>query len=238
MSLENRTVVITGAAGRAGAQLGRDLAAQGANLALLGRDAAHLNALAGELALPAPRFLTLEVNLLDLEAAKAAASAMAERFGRVDVLLHTVGGWVGGKTLVETPTADLELMLQQNVWAAFNAVQAFVPYLVKNGWGRVVMISSPAALRPGAKGGVYAIGKAGQEALMLALSQELKGTGVTANLLQVNTIDTKRLKVHAPAPENAAWSTPEEISSAVQFLLSDEGGALNGARLPLFGAYA
>jgi 3-oxoacyl-[acyl-carrier protein] reductase len=138
---------------------------------------------------------------------------------------------------VETPPEDLELMLQQNVWTSFNAVLAFVPYLIQNKWGRVIMISSPAAMRPGAKGGAYAIAKAGQEALMLALSQELKGTGVTANLLQVKTIDARREKVTAPSAENASWSTPEEISAAVLFLLSDEAGTINGARLPLFGTY-
>ena len=69
---------------------------------------------------------------------------------------------------------------------------------MSNGWGRVVMITSPYAARPNAKGGPYAVGKAGQEALMQTLSQELKGTGVTANLLQAKTIDAKRKKVSGP----------------------------------------
>ncbi len=99
------------------------------------------------------------------------------------------------------------------------------------------MVTSPYAARPAAKGGPYAIGKAGQEALMLTLSQELKGTGVTANLLQARTIDVKREKVTSPTAENAAWTTPEELSAAILYLLSEEGGALNGAKLPLYGSY-
>jgi NAD(P)-dependent dehydrogenase (short-subunit alcohol dehydrogenase family) len=113
-------------------------------------------------------------------------------------------------------------------------VRAFVPHLLAGGWGRVIMIGSPLAARPNARGGPYAIGKAGQEALMLALAQELRGTGVTANLLQARTIDAKREKLSAPTAANASWTTPEELLAAVLFLLSEEAGTISGARIPLF----
>jgi NAD(P)-dependent dehydrogenase (short-subunit alcohol dehydrogenase family) len=161
-----------------------------------------------------------------------------DRFGRADILLHLVGGWVGGKTLVETPASDLESMLNQHVRTTFNALQAFVPHMVANRWGRILVVGTAAASRPSAKGSAYAAAKAGQEALMLTASQELKGTGVTANLLLVRTIDVKREKVSAPSKENETWSTPEEISAVVRFLLSDEAATINGAKLPMFGSYA
>ena len=129
-------------------------------------------------------------------------------------------------------------MLNQHVWTSFHGIQAFVPHMVKNHWGRVVMITSPSGVRPSAKSGLYAAGKAGQEALVLALSQELKGTGVTANLLQVRTIDIKREKVSAPSQDNSTWTTPEEITTAILFLLSDEAASINGAKLPMFGSYS
>ncbi len=237
MSLENRTVVICGATGGLGAVLAASLAAAKANLALLSSNPARLDALAKDLALPESRIRVYAVDLLDPSETQTAAEAVAARFGRVDILLHVVGGWTGGKTLVETPPADLELMLNQHVWTSFNVVQAFVPHLVRNGWGRIVMISSPYAVRPGARGGAYAIGKAGQEALALTLAQELKGTGVTANLLQVKTIDTQREKVSAPSTANAAWTTPEEISAAVLYLLSEDAGTINGAKFPMYGGF-
>ena len=180
--------------------------------------------------------MTLTVDLLDPAATKEAAASVAARFGHIDIFLHVVGGWTGGKTLLEAQPAELELMLNQHVWTSFYAAQAFVPYLVRNGWGRVIMVSSPFATRPNPKGGPYAIGKAGQEALLLTLSQELKGSGVTANLLQAKTIDVKREKLSAPSPEKASWTTPEELSAAVLFLLSGEAGAINGAKIPLFGS--
>jgi NAD(P)-dependent dehydrogenase (short-subunit alcohol dehydrogenase family) len=238
MTLEDRTAVITGASGGLGSALARDLAMLGANLALLERNPAKLTSVVDNLGLPPDRVLVHAVDLLDAAAARAAADAVLARFGRVDMLLHVVGGWMGGKTLVDTPAADLEAMLAQHVWTSFNVLQAFVPHLIKNRWGRIVMITTPVASRPGAKGSAYAAGKAGQEALMLALSQELKSTGVTANLLQVRQIDAAREKITAPAPGNAWWSTPEELSAAVQYLLSDAAEVVNGARIPMHGSYS
>ncbi len=237
MSLENRTAVITGATGGLGSVLTRELAAHNVNLALLDIDAAKLAALTSELSLPESRFLARTVNLLAPSETTSAAEAVKAKFGHIDILLHVVGGWTGGKTLVETPAEDLTFMLNQHVWTSFNVTQAFVPHLLANGWGRVVMVTSPFAARPNAKGGPYAIGKAGQESLMLTLSQELKRTGVTANLVQAKTIDVKREKVSAPTPENASWTTPEELASAILYLLSDEASTVNGAKIPLFGSY-
>ena len=176
--------------------------------------------------------------MLEPGEANAAAAAVAAKFGRVDALLHLVGGWTGGKTLLEAAPADLQSMLEQHVWSSFHAVRAFLPHLLANGWGRVIMITSPFAARPNAKGGPYAIGKAGQEALMLTLSQELRGTGVTANLLQARSIDAHGEKLSAPTAANAAWTTPEELSAAVLYLLSEEAGTVNGAKLPLFSSYS
>ena len=237
MSLENRVIVITGATGGLGSTVTRELAARGAKLALLDHNPDKLTALTGNLSLPDSRLLNRTVNLLDPSETKSAAEAVAVKFGKIDILLHLVGGWTGGKTLLEAPAEDLTFMLNQHAWTSFNVIQAFVPHLVKNGWGRVVMITSPFAARPNAKGGPYAVGKAGQEALMLTLSQELKGTGVTANLLQAKTIDVKREKVSAPSPDNSSWTTPEEMTAGILYLLSDAAGTINGAKIPVYGSY-
>ena len=237
MSLKDRVAVITGATGGLGSTLARELAADGANLALLDLDPDRLESQVRTLALPAARIFTQKLNLLDLAGTKSVGSAVLAKFGHIDILLHVVGGWIGGKTLVESPADDLTFMLNQHVWTTFNVIQAFVPALVANGWGRVAMITTPFAVRPNAKGGPYSVGKAGQEALMQTLSQELIGTGVTANLLQAKTIDVQRKKVSVPTPDNASWTTPEELTAAILYLLSDAAGTVNGAKIPLFGSF-
>ncbi len=233
MEQGNRTAVISGATGGLGSHVAETLAQKGYNLGLVDRHSDSLTALTNSLAQPESCVLAREVNLLDPIETEAAAEAIAAKFGKIDVLLHLVGGWVGGKTLFEASAEDLEFMLNQHVWTSFNVIRAFVPHLVKNMWGRVIMITSPQAARPGSKSGPYATGKAGQEALMMTLAQELKGSGVTANMIQVKTIDLKREKISAPTAENASWSTPEEIIASILYLLSPEAGTVNGAKIPL-----
>jgi NAD(P)-dependent dehydrogenase (short-subunit alcohol dehydrogenase family) len=235
MAFENRTAVIAGASGGLGQVVARDLASRGVNLGLLERDDAKLAALRSRLALPPARVLTQAVDLLAPEQVQRAAEAVSAHFGHVDILVHLVGGWTGGKTLLEAEPGELDSMLKQHVWTSFNVVRAFLPHLIRNGWGRILMVSSPFAAQPVAKGGPYAIAKAAQEALVLTLAQELKGTGVTANLLQAKTIDIQREKVTKPSRDNAAWSTPEELSAAMMFLLSEEAGGVSGAKVPMFG---
>lgn len=236
MSLDNRVVVITGATGGLGRVVTRAFAERGARLALLGTQINRLTDLVDELKLPDDRVLTVAVDLSSADATKATAEAVLQKFGRVDILLHFVGGWAGGTFVTEVAATVVNDMLQQHLWTTFNAVQAFVPTLMTNGWGRLIVISSPSAATPPAKGLPYSVGKAAQETLLLTLAEELKDTGVTVNVLRVRTIDTKHERDQARTAKNAAWTTPEEIAATIVHLCSDEAGVINGARLPLYGS--
>src|SRR5690348_7191475 len=103
--IAGRRVVITGATGSLGRVAARAFAERGASLALLSSDQAKLDALADtlarDLALPSARSLTYAANLRSATETQAAAHAVASAFGGADCLLHLVGGWVGGKDLVE-----------------------------------------------------------------------------------------------------------------------------------------
>jgi NAD(P)-dependent dehydrogenase (short-subunit alcohol dehydrogenase family) len=156
---------------------------------------------------------------------------VTDKFGHADILLHLVGGWTGGKTIVEFDARETEEMLHQHLWTTFHLAQAFVPIFIANHWGRIIVISSPLATQPTAKSAPYAIAKAAQETLMLTLAQELKDTGVTANVLQVRTIDAKSKDGQA----HPNWTMPEEIVTAMQYLCSDQAQVVNGARIPLYG---
>jgi len=236
MGLENRVAVITGATGNLGRVVAKYFAEQGARLALFGTNAEKLETLARKLNLPAGRVLKHIVDLRNTEATKAAANAVMAKFGRVDILLNLVGGWTGGKPVGEFVAREVDEMLQQHLWTTFHLAQAFVPHLVANHWGRVIVISSPTATHPPAHASPYAIAKAAQEALMLTLAQELKNSGVTANILQVKTIDAQHERDRERTPKTAAWTTPEEIAATILYLCSEEAQVVNGARIPLYGA--
>ena len=222
---EKRVFVISGATGELGKVAARAFADQGASLALVGRDQGKLGALAQELKLPQDRILTHAADLLDPDAAQGAARAVAAKFGRVDALIHLVGGWTGGKTLVESSPEDLKFMLDQHAWSTFHLARAFLPALQENGWGRILVVSSPFATQPSAKMGPYAVGKAAQEALLLTLADQFNGTNLTANVLQVRSIDVKGA---------GQGTSPAEIVAAMLYLCSDEASRVNGARIPLY----
>ena len=233
--LVGRVAVITGATGGVGRLAAQRLAQQGARLALLGTNYERLRGLAGELSLADENYLVHADDLREPQAVQTASQAVLQWFGHVDILLHLVGGYTGGQPVASVPRDDVERMLQQHLWTTLHLAQAFVPHLTANGWGRLILISSPYAAQPVAGRSAFAIGKAAQEALMLALAQELKGSGVTANCLLVRAIDEQHERDRLPSAQNAAWTTPEEIVSAILYLCSEAAGVVNGARLPLHG---
>jgi len=235
LDLHDRVAIVTGASGGLGRVLAADLARAGARLGLLGTRLERLEGLAADLGLPPDRTLALAVDLRDPDAAEHAIGAVADRFGRVDILAHAVGGWTGGQSLVETPHAQFGAMLDQHLLTTLNVARAVVPRMAAGGWGRIVAVSSPLAGAPTATMSAYAAAKAAQEALLVALAREVAGSGTTVNVLLVRTIDLKHERDSAPSARNASWTTPEEISAAVAWLLSDEASVINGARIPLFG---
>ena len=190
MSIQDRVVIITGAAGGLGQAAASAFAQRGARLVLVGRGEETLADLAAGLIPAEERVLIHAARLTEPGAAAAVAEASMQKFGRIDVLLHLVGGWIGGKGIDDLDPREIETMLQQHLWTSVHLARAVVPHMRRGGWGRVIAVSSPTASNPGAERAPYAIGKAAQEALMLTLAQELKGSGVTANLVLVKTIDT------------------------------------------------
>jgi NAD(P)-dependent dehydrogenase (short-subunit alcohol dehydrogenase family) len=235
MSIQDRVVIITGVTGGLGQVAASEFAQRGASLVLVGRGKGKLAELAATLDSTQERVLTHVARLTEPEAANAVAEATMRKFGRIDVLLHLVGGWIGGKSIGELDPREIDTMLQQHLWTSVHLARAVVPHMRRGGWGRVIAVSSPTASNPGAERAPYAIGKAAQEALMMTLAQELKGSGVTANLVLVKTIDTAGERRTTPNAENASWTTPEEITATLLHLCSDEAERINGARIPLYG---
>lgn len=223
--MNNRVVVISGATSPTAAAAARVFARQGASLALVSSNSARLEALSGELNLPPERLLIYAADLREPASVRLAAERILDRFGHIDILLHLVGGWVGGKTIDQTPAADVEMMLDQHLWTTFHLVQAFLPALIQNGWGRVIAISSPITNETTAKLGAYAIGKSAEETLLMTLAREVKDSKVTANLIQVRSIDTTG---------SGKGASPDEITAVVEFLCSELASRINGARIPLY----
>ena len=232
-SLDGRVVAIAGAGGNLGPTVVRRFATTGARLALGGRDVAALDALAGEVGADAD---TASVDLLDDGAARAWADGVAERLGRVDALLHLVGGWRGGTPIEESPREDWDVLSGLLIDTLQNATQAFTPHLLASGRGRFAIVGAGQAQAPTHTNAAYASAKAAAEAWTLALADRFKGTGATANVVVVGAIVTPEMRRESPDKDFSTFTTAESIAEALAYLCSDAAAAMNGQRLTLRGA--
>ena len=235
MSVENRIAIITGATGGLGTIVAQEFAERGARIVLVSTNDEKLHQFAGKLNLEEDHFLGLTADLRQPTSAKEVTERALTKFGRIDILIHLIGGWSGGKPVVDVEKEQVEHMLQQHLWTTYHLTQSIIPVMSSNRWGRILVISSPTASKPEANRAPFAISKAAQEALMLTIAEEIKGIGITANLLLVKTIDTKHEREKLPSQKNASWTTPEEITATLLHLCAQESSMINGARIPMYG---
>ena len=131
-----RVVFIAGATGGLGRATAESFAADGARLVLGGTNTERLTAVADELALPDEQWVAAVGDVSTAEGAQAAATVATDRFGRIDILIHLVGGFSGGTPLVDVDPDEARAMFDQHVWTTFHLAQAIVPGMVEAGWGR------------------------------------------------------------------------------------------------------
>ena len=235
-TLRGKVVLITGATGALGSAIVREFAQTEAPLALTSRLAPKLEQLVVETGLPAERVFTVVADVTHADQVEDLMAAVVAHFGRVDVLLNTVGGWSCGKLVGETPLEEWNRMLALNLRSAFLLSRAVLPLMLESGWGRIVHVSSKTAVAPRAKQAGYAVSKMGLITLTEVIAAEVNGTGVTANVILPSIIDTPANRASMPKANPDKWVPPERIATTMRFLCSDAAASINGARIPIYGA--
>ena len=235
-SLRDKVVLITGATGALGSVVVREFAQTGAWLALTGRSEQKLERLVADLGLPSERVFTAAADVTQADGVRDLVEVIVARFERVDVLLNTVGGWGGGKPVGETSVEEWERMLTLNLRSAFLLSRAVLPMMLEAGWGRILHVSSKTAVAPRAKQAAYAVAKMGLITLTEVIAAEVKGSGVTANVILASIIDTPANRKMMPEADSRRWVPPERIAATMRFLCSDDAASINGARIPIYGA--
>jgi len=228
-------IAIAGAAGGLGPVVCERLASAGASLACT--DVAHerLDALSNGLELAETQLATDVVDLLDPDAARTWTASIVDRFGRVDALLHLVGGWRGGQPIQSFDLADLDWLEGLLFRTVVNTTRAFHDALASSEHGRFVLVSSSQAQAPGATNAAYAATKAAAETWTLALADSFRsgGSAATANVLVVNAILTPQMREQSPEKSYPTFTSAEDIAAAIAYLCSDEASKMNGKRLSL-----
>ena len=234
--LRGRVVLIGGATGALGSGIARVFADTGAHLGLTSTSEEELEELADELGLSDDRLFLSTVDATDRDSVGDLVSGVVERFDGLHVLLNTIGGWGGGKTVGETLVEQWEWMLTLNLRSAFLLSRAVLPHMLEAEWGRIVHTASKTAVTPRPKQVGYVVSKSGVIALTEVIAAEVKGTGVTANVVLPSIIDTPANRRMMSSADTSKWVPPEHIAGTMRFLCSDAAASINGDRIPIYGA--
>jgi NAD(P)-dependent dehydrogenase (short-subunit alcohol dehydrogenase family) len=220
----DRVVVVAGAGGPAGNAVVRRLAAAGARVVAAGRRPQEWDDVSVTPAV---------VDLLDFDDTRAWAAEVIEVHGRVDGLIHLVGGWRGGKTFRDTDLADWAFLHDLLIRTLQHTTLAFHEALSSSPYGRVAIVSQPAAQHPTQGNATYAAAKAAAEAWTLALADAFKGGGSAATILVVKALLTDEMRERKPEAAFTGYTHVDELADVMAGLWDAPAAELNGKRLDL-----
>lgn len=228
---DNQIVLITGAKGGLGTDVTEAYLGAGATVIGVARSIAQAD-------FQDPGFHAMPADLTREENVLALASAVHERFGRVDVLAHIMGGYEGGTAVAETPQSSFEKMFTMNFWPAVHLAKAFIPKMRETGKGRVLGIGARPALEPVATLGAYSASKAALVSLTRTLSLENKDRGITVNMILPGMMDTPANRAAMPGADYSKWVQPGKVASLALWLTSEAASQVTGALVPVYGGGA
>jgi NAD(P)-dependent dehydrogenase (short-subunit alcohol dehydrogenase family) len=227
--LENKIALVTGAHGGLGTPVTNALLEASATVIGVSKTIRQAD-------FQSPSFFAFPAEISNPETARKAVDDIAAQHGQIDILVHLVGGFAGGKTVAETDDATFKLMLDLNLHSAFNMLRAVIPHMRRAGSGRIIAMGSRAAEFPGPKVGAYSASKAALVALIRTVALENKDLPITANVILPGTMDTPANRKDMPKADTSKWVQPASVASLILWLASDAGKDVNGASIPVYGA--
>jgi NAD(P)-dependent dehydrogenase (short-subunit alcohol dehydrogenase family) len=233
---EGKVVVVTGASGNLGQAAVHAYAAEGARIVLVGRSADELNRLIGELGGDANRFLAGPADVGDPDSVNALVERVVERFGQIDILAHTVGGFAAGQPVHEAGLDVWDKMMNLNAKTVYVTCGQIARHMVeKSVKGKIVAILSKHAYGGVAKSAAYSASKAAAQRVLESMAAELGVKGINVNGIVPAMIDTPQNRASSPNADYSKWVKPEEIAAAILYLTSDAARSINGASLNMYG---
>lgn len=223
--LNGAVVVVTGATGAAGPATVEALAAAGATVVAVGRDQARLDALAHH----AAGIETAVVDLLDEDATSAWGAQLLETYGRIDGLIHLVGGWRGGQGIVEADLADYTWLHGNLVRTLQHASRAVHDAIVASPVGRVAIVSTTMIEKPTAKNAAYLTAKAGAEMWMRALGQSFQAADADAAavVLRIKALLTPQMREEKPEAKFSGFTPVALVAEEVVSLFDQPVQEIN-----------
>jgi NAD(P)-dependent dehydrogenase (short-subunit alcohol dehydrogenase family) len=228
-----KTAVVTGAAGNLGQAVARRLAADGARLVLIDRDQARLDAVAATFQ---TEVMTAVADLGDEASVDALVGSIEERFGKIDILAHTVGGFAMGTPVHETPQDIWDRMFALNVRPIYVTCGRIARHMLDHQVaGKIVMVLARAANAGSANAAAYTASKAAAQRIMQSMALELRDHNINVNGVLPSIIDTAPNRNDMPNADFSKWVTVEDVANGMAFLASGSARSLHGVSLEVYG---
>jgi NAD(P)-dependent dehydrogenase (short-subunit alcohol dehydrogenase family) len=239
MRLANKTALITGGNSGIGLATAKLFVAEGARVAITGRNKTTLEAVAKELG---PNAIAIVADATDIAATEAAIQRAVEKFGKLDIVFANAG--IPGNTPIGgTTLAAFESVIRTNLTAVFFTVQAAAPHL--NDGASIILNGSVISVLGNPGYSAYAASKAGVRAMARVMASELSPRGIRINVVAPGAARTPIWNGAAPTPEAYAaldkrisraiplgrLGEAEEIAKTVLFLASDDASNIQGAEI-------
>ena len=228
--MKDKVVFITGANGGLGSSVTRAFLRQGARVI-----GASLRITAADF--PQPNFEAMAMDFNQLDEIKRGVAKIVERYGRLDVLVHLLGGFAAGPSIAETTDALWEQMQNINLTSAFHVFRETIPHLRKSKYGRLIAIGSLTAAQPHANLGAYVTFKAALAMLVQTIALENAGAGFTANVILPGTMDTPANRKAMPDADFSKWAKTEDVAELVLSLADEQARHLTGLAIPIEGGH-
>jgi 3-oxoacyl-[acyl-carrier protein] reductase len=232
---EKRVAIVTGGSRGIGEAIVRRLAKDGLHVVAVARNLEKLNAVAGEIGGAGGSAEAMTCDIADSKAVAELVEGIAEKHGRIDVLVNNAGITRDGLFL-RMDDKDFDDVISTNLKSAFVATRSAARYIMRSKSGRIINISSVAGVVGNAGQANYAASKAGLLGLTKSVAKELSGKGVTCNAIAPGFIATEMTdvlndKIKEGAKQLIAlkrFGQPNEIAAAVAFLASEEASYITG----------
>jgi NAD(P)-dependent dehydrogenase (short-subunit alcohol dehydrogenase family) len=233
---KNQVVMVTGAAGNLGRVISAHFAACGARLVLVDHSLAVLREAVEALSIPRSRLLLAAGDLGKFKDADAVIDKAIRKFGQIDHLVHTVGGFAAGEGMhTVEDLSRFERMMYLNAQTTYVMLARVGRHMVeKDISGTMVVVLARSGLR-GAKGmAEYTAGKAAAERIVQSAAEELKAHNIRVNGVMPSTVDTPLNRRDMPNADFSKWVTPQQIADVIGFLCSSAASAITGDSIAVY----
>jgi NAD(P)-dependent dehydrogenase (short-subunit alcohol dehydrogenase family) len=227
-------VIVTGAGGNLGSALAREFARRSVRLVCVEHNSDALEKLADSLPASDDILHIGGLDLADLASCQEAVEKTLAKFGRIDALANTVGGFQMGP-VGETGMNQWEQLFRMNARTAYAISAAVLKPMQHAGYGRIVHIAAAPGLKANANQAAYAASKAAVIRLTEAIAAENRDKRITANCILPGTIDTPQNRSAMPNANTSNWVQPTDIAKLIGFLVSPAAGLVTGAAIPATG---